>query len=106
MTVTRLDFLNLPVAERSLYFEQAALRRGLHPAIMEKDFWVCWILGILFGDTSFRHELVFKGGTSLSKAFGVLDRFSEDIDLALSPKAVGIDEETLRGIATRTQNDR
>ena len=71
----RLAFLGLPPAERSLYFQQAALRRGLHPAIMEKDFWVCWMLGVLFGHPEFKGAVVFKGGTSLSKVFGATQRF-------------------------------
>ncbi len=78
----RLAFLDLPVSERALYFEQTSLRRGLHPAIMEKDFWVCWLLRLLFADAGFDQAIVFKGGTSLSKVFGVIQRFSEDIDLS------------------------
>ncbi|MFO0840900.1 MAG: nucleotidyl transferase AbiEii/AbiGii toxin family protein [Gemmataceae bacterium] len=80
----RLGFLELPQEERRLYFEQAAARKNLLPVIMEKDFWVCWLLGVLFG-SRFADHLVFKGGTSLSKVFGVIARFSEDIDLSLSP---------------------
>ena len=52
--------------------------------VLEKDFWVCWLLGVLF-ESRFADALVFKGGTSLSKVFGVIDRFSEDIDLSVSP---------------------
>jgi hypothetical protein len=80
----KLSFLALPEDERRLYIEQAAIRRGLSPIILEKDFWVCWLLGIVF-ESQFAGSLVFKGGTSLSKVFGVIDRFSEDIDLSLSP---------------------
>lgn len=80
----RLHFLELPVDERRLYIEQAAIRRNVSPVILEKDFWVCWLLGILF-ESEFAGSLVFKGGTSLSKVFGVINRFSEDIDLSLSP---------------------
>jgi hypothetical protein len=58
---------------------------------MEKDFWVCWLLGILF-ESEFAADLVFKGGTSLSKVFGVIDRFSEDIDLSLSPQFLNLPE--------------
>lgn len=58
---------------------------------MEKDFWVCWLLGILF-ESEFADNLVFKGGTSLSKVFGVIDRFSEDIDLSLSPTFLKLPE--------------
>ena len=59
--------------------------------ILEKDFWVCWLLGVLFG-SEFGESLVFKGGTSLSKVFGVIDRFSEDIDLSLSPEFLRLPE--------------
>jgi hypothetical protein len=44
----RLGFLELPPDERRLYIEQAALRRNVSPVILEKDFWVCWLLGIVF----------------------------------------------------------
>jgi hypothetical protein len=81
----KLKFLEQPAAERRIYFEQAAAKRGLLPVILEKDFWVCWLLGVLF-TSRFAAALVFKGGTSLSKVFGVIDRFSEDIDLSLSPE--------------------
>lgn len=81
----KLVFLELPTDERRLYIEQAATRRNVSPVIMEKDFWVCWLLGILF-ESEFAGNLVFKGGTSLSKVFAVIERFSEDIDLSLSPE--------------------
>ncbi|MFM7165513.1 MAG: nucleotidyl transferase AbiEii/AbiGii toxin family protein [Planctomycetaceae bacterium] len=87
----KLGFLALPAEERRLYIEQAATRRSLSPVILEKDFWVCWLLGILF-ESEFAGSLVFKGGTSLSKVFGVIDRFSEDIDLSLSPEFLNLPE--------------
>lgn len=86
----KLGFLALPTAERQTYITQAALRRGLSPVIVEKDFWVCWLLGILF-QSRFADALVFKGGTSLSKVFGAIDRFSEDIDLSLDPGFLNLD---------------
>lgn len=87
----KLDFLELSPNEQRLYIEQAAIHRNVSPVIMEKDFWVCWLLGILF-DSEFAKHLVFKGGTSLSKVFGVIDRFSEDIDLSLSPTFLRLPE--------------
>lgn len=84
-----LAFLQLPSGERRPYIDEAAARRGLSPVIVEKDFWVCWLLSILF-TSSFRDAIVFKGGTSLSKAFGVINRFSEDIDLSLAPAFLGL----------------
>ena len=87
----RLGFLLLPQDERRLYIEQAAIQRDISPIVLEKDFWVCWLLGIIFG-TEFSGSLVFKGGTSLSKVFGVIERFSEDIDLSLSPEFLKLPE--------------
>jgi hypothetical protein len=87
----RLSFLTLPTDERRLYIDQAAIRRNVSAVVLEKDFWVCWLLGLLFG-SEFAGSLVFKGGTSLSKVFGVIDRFSEDIDLSLSPEFLKLPE--------------
>lgn len=86
-----LKFLEQPLEERRVYLEQAALRRDMSPVILEKDFWVCWLLGILFR-SEFADAIVFKGGTSLSKVFGVIDRFSEDIDLSVSPAFLKLPE--------------
>ena len=87
----KLAFLALPADERRLYIEQAAVRRNISPVVLEKDFWVCWLLGVLF-ESEFAGSLVFKGGTSLSKVFGVIERFSEDIDLSLSPAFLKLPE--------------
>jgi len=60
---------------------EVAGKMGVDVTIIEKDFWVCWVLKSLFS-LPFGHPLmVFKGGTSLSKAYGLIDRFSEDIDI-------------------------
>jgi hypothetical protein len=98
----RLNFLQLPLADRQLYFEQAAARRGLSSVILEKDFWVCWLLGVLF-DSRFGSVLVFKGGTSLSKVFGAIQRFSEDIDLSLAPDFLGLADVNLEQALSRNQ---
>lgn len=73
-----------PMASRRDAFAVSADRRGLLPALIEKDFWVCWTLERLFGLPDFGPHLLFKGGTSLSKVYGAIQRFSEDIDLSLS----------------------
>lgn len=97
----QLDFLKLPSDERRLYIEQAAIQRNISPVIMEKDFFVCWLLGVLF-ESQFASSFVFKGGTSLSKIFGAINRFSEDIDLSLSPAFLGLPETA----ANRSQADK
>ncbi len=74
---------SLSSSERSELFSETAAKRGMTPAVVEKDFWVTWTLGKLFGDIRLSRLLMFKGGTSLSKVFHVIERFSEDIDLIL-----------------------
>lgn len=78
--------------ERRLVFETAAQRMALAPAVVEKDFWVCYTLDCLFHRSGFAESMVFKGGTSLSKAFGLIERFSEDIDLMLDWRLLGYGE--------------
>jgi len=73
----------LSAAERRELFSETAARRGMTPAIVEKDFWVTWTLDKLFSHAELSRILMFKGGTSLSKVFGLIERFSEDIDLIL-----------------------
>nr|WP_316640422.1 nucleotidyl transferase AbiEii/AbiGii toxin family protein [uncultured Roseateles sp.] len=73
--------------------------------MIEKDFWVCWLLGLLFADPELAPHLVFKGGTSLSKVYGVIDRFSEDIYLSMSPAFVGADEAAFEALNSRTRRD-
>lgn len=80
-------FLSLSPEQRGLVFEQAAAGLAGHDVILEKDF------------------LVFKGGTSLSKVFGVIDRFSEDIDLCLVPEFVGADAAGFEALKSRVKRD-
>jgi hypothetical protein len=74
---------------RAEIFAETADRKGLAEAIIEKDFWVCWTLKQLFSIESLAGRLLFKGGTSLSKIFHAINRFSEDIDLAVDYAALG-----------------
>lgn len=76
-------FLDLAAEEQRVAFEQTASATGLVASSVEKDFWVCWALRELFSLPFLKDALVFKGGTSLSKVWGLIDRFSEDIDLTI-----------------------
>ncbi len=79
----------LPAKQRNELFSLTAERRGLGSiALVEKDFWVCWTLKRLFEDPELSKRFIFKGGTSLSKVFGLIERFSEDIDLILDWRIV------------------
>ena len=73
----------LPEAKRTELFRESAAQKGMTPAIAEKDFWVTFVLERVFSDERLSSILIFKGGTSLSKVYGVIERFSEDIDLIL-----------------------
>lgn len=79
----------LPASSRAEIFAETANRRALPEALIEKDFWVCWTLAQIFSIEQLREGLLFKGGTSLSKVFGVIERFSEDIDLAVDYTMLG-----------------
>ncbi len=84
-------FIQLSSDERNLYCRQAAERMEtpLPAAVIEKDFWVCWTLNLLNEIPELKGNITFKGGTSLSKAWGLIERFSEDIDIAINRKVFG-----------------
>jgi predicted nucleotidyltransferase component of viral defense system len=88
--VTLDQIAQLDSAERAEVFRESGTRLGIaSPVILEKDYWVCWSLGKLFVP-EILEGLVFKGGTSLSKAYGLIRRFSEDVDLTIPLSALGI----------------
>jgi hypothetical protein len=88
------DVARLPIGDRTDLFAATASRRGLTPAIIEKDFWVCWTLKRIFTLQDPPAGLLFKGGTSLSKVFGVIERFSEDVDLSFDRAGLGFGGES------------
>lgn len=69
--------------DRNALFSKYEQVSGINKSIVEKDYWVTFILQYLFHDSPFKDYFIFKGGTSLSKCFHVINRFSEDIDLIL-----------------------
>ena len=94
----------LSSAERRELFAETAARKGMTPTIVEKDFWVCWTLGRLFAHPNLSRLLMFKGGTSLSKVFNLIERFSEDIDLILDWRVVvGEDDPLAERSATKQE---
>ena len=87
------NFARGSVTERTEAFRETAARMGMSEAIVEKDFWVVWSLSRLFALPSFADHLIFKGGTSLSKAYNIINRFSEDIDISLDRTQLGFANE-------------
>ena len=76
-----IEIARLPADDRRELFHNTAAKTGLHDAIVEKDFWVCLTLDYLFHRSPWKKAVTFKGGTSLSKGYHLISRFSEDIDL-------------------------
>lgn len=103
----KLEFFKRSLEDRTLIIQEIGARRNLPFAMVEKDFWVCWTLAALFENPELGSHLVFKGGTSLSKVFGVIARFSEDIDLSVSPEFFGITEASLEeNVSKRKKGER
>ena len=86
----RNKFAPLGDEEKKMLFTRASEQTKLAAQVVEKDWWVTIVLQLLSQSTCADH-LSFKGGTSLSKAWGLIDRFSEDADLALDHTFFGID---------------
>ena len=83
-------FFELSFDDQRRVLQQASARCGLPPQAIEKDLWVSNILQIVF-DLPFADKLIFKGGTSLSKVWHLIERFSEDIDLAVDRSLFGFE---------------
>jgi len=83
------NIAKLPPSEREILFRNTAAKAGMNAAVIEKDFWVCLALDHLFHHSKWRNRFAFKGGTSLSKVYDLISRFSEDIDLILDWRVLG-----------------
>lgn len=86
------EVAKLQIKDRMELFQATAISMGMQPNVIEKDFWVCFMLDHLFHDCKYKNAFVFKGGTSLSKSYHVIERFSEDIDLILDWRKIMNDE--------------
>ena len=84
------SFFLLSSEQQAMVLNQASPKIGLPPQAIEKDVWVSTILQLVF-TMPFADKLIFKGGTSLSKVWGVINRFSEDIDLAVDRSLYNLD---------------
>lgn len=99
------DILRADTATRMGLFTATAQRLGTTPQNVEKDFWVCWTLDALFNGIEDGPRLLFKGGTSLSKGFGLIERFSEDIDVTVFRDDLGAPA-TIGELAALSRNKR
>ncbi len=89
------DLKKIDNDEQKILFLNTGEKLGIKPFIIEKDYWVCYILNYLFNKCQYKNFLIFKGGTSLSKAYNAIKRFSEDIDLILDYEVIDFKKEIL-----------
>ena len=95
----------LSAQDRSDLFRNTADKMGLSDAIVEKDFWVCFMLDHLFHNCMYKDAFVFKGGTSLSKVYHAIERFSEDIDIILDWRKIIPESENPWDERSKTKQD-
>jgi predicted nucleotidyltransferase component of viral defense system len=99
-------YLRNSPAEFEALRDSASERLGLNRGAVEKDYWATEVLRSACAMDVGVEGIVFKGGTSLSKAFGLIERFSEDVDLLVVTRATGKAlKRTLRGVADRVSAD-
>lgn len=91
-----IKFLQIPDTEKRRIYQDISNKMGLPPQAIEKDVWVTLMLRMIFSSIH-ADRFIFKGGTSLSKAFNLIDRFSEDIDLGIDRKYLGFDGDLTPG---------
>ena len=99
-------FALLPEEDRKEVIQSVSSSMGLRADIIEKDFWVCFMLNHLFHACKYMDAFVFKGGTSLSKSYHVIKRFSEDIDIILDWRRLLSKEDDPWGDRSKTQQDK
>ena len=99
------ELVNLSKEELDAIIRNVANKKKTNNAIIEKDFWVCLILDYLFQQSPWQKHIVFKGGTSLSKAYNLIERFSEDIDIILDWRLLGYTTDFLYETRSKNQQD-
>ena len=92
--------------QESIYIETTSRSKLIKsPNIMEKDYWVCWTLKQIFNTPEISPHITFKGGTSLSKCYNLISRFSEDCDLTINKEFLGITEDA-KAISNKSRNQK
>lgn len=101
-----LRIAHLSQERRNLLFETTAREMKVSTTIIEKDFWVCFVLNYLLNKSKYKDYFIFKGGTSLSKCYDVIKRFSEDVDLILKWDFIGFKDEDVYRNRSKNQDDK
>jgi len=100
--IRRESYFDLPVSDQAELLQSLAPVVGRRAEILEKDIWLCLVLDILF-QLPCRKPMAFKGGTSLSKVYKAIDRFSEDIDVTVDYRSLVTDAPDLESITSNNQ---
>lgn len=95
------DFLKLNPKEQAEIIQSVSYQLGKTPAILEKDIWICWVLNHLFSIPN-HLPMAFKGGTSLSKVFNIINRFSEDVDITIDYRGFALKEDPFSATISKT----
>lgn len=103
--VDREYYFDLPVGDQADLLQSLAPVMGRRAELLEKDIWLCQVLDILF-QLPCRKRMAFKGGTSLSKIYKAIDRFSEDIDVTVDYRSLLADAPELESIASNSQRSK
>jgi predicted nucleotidyltransferase component of viral defense system len=98
-------FLQLSPDEQASILQTSAGKLGRRAEHLEKDVWICWVLQALFTMAG-RLPMAFKGGTSLSKVFGAIRRFSEDVDVTVDYKSLDQSIDPFDAKTSRTARER
>lgn len=101
----RENYFDLPVSDQADVLQSLAPSMGRRAEILEKDIWLCQVLDILF-QLPCRKPMAFKGGTSLSKVYKAIDRFSEDIDVTVDYRSLVANAPALGSIASNSQRSK
>lgn len=103
-SATQFHFLHLELADQADILNALSAQTGRRAEILEKDIWLCEVLSLLF-DLPCRKPMAFKGGTSLSKVYQAIERFSEDIDVTIDYRSL-LDEEIALQTLSRSKREK
>lgn len=98
-----IQFLRNDIKDISDVITAVSYEKKIPEVLIEKDLWVSYILDYLFNRIKYKDYFEFKGGTSLSKAYGLIERFSEDIDIVIKSDLFNVDINTIIGLSSKNQ---